>query len=144
MSLWCYSFLLQNHHAIISPHHLSQAYIEQSNEDRAETIKGMVQKQRRRMRGGRKEGEDEGGRERQGAGEKGWCHLQSAANQTQGGRERARLRGCVYVCECGFFFLALQHQHTEATINLLERKKHKTSPEGREGKYQIRKERVPR
>ncbi|KAK2825499.1 hypothetical protein Q7C36_019426 [Tachysurus vachellii] len=37
---------------------------------------------------------------------------------------------------------ALQHQHTQATINLLEKKKLKTSPQGREGKYQIRKESV--
>lgn len=32
------------------------------------------------------------------------------------------------VCKRVCFFQALQHQHTEATINLLERKKHKTSP----------------
>lgn len=69
-----------------------------------------------------------------------------ASSESDAGRERTseseRVCVCVKECESVVFFLALQHQHTQATINFLEKKKLKTSPQGREGKYQIRKEGV--
>lgn len=115
-------------------HQPDQTSIEQGNEDRVETIKEWS-KSREEKEGMKAVGR---GRELERKGDV--TSSQQRIRRREGENEQVWEGVCVGV----FFFLALQHQHTEATINLLERKKHKTSPQEGEGKYQIRKERVSR